>query len=350
MTKERAGEKTTRTGIPRGNPRFRILVTGGTGFLGKRLVQKLIDEGHHVSVFVRRDNEDMPAKAVLYRGDIRDKAALGKAFSGIDVVYHLAICLNEADPEMWDINVSGTQNVVEMCRQKKIKHLIYMGSAGALGETRKPSKEDMPYKPRTWYEKSKVESEKIIRDSKVPYTIVRTTIILGPNLVWMKIFEAAKKGYPIIGSGKNYFQLVYVDDVVRMLDIVKGNSKAINQIFHVASKDTPTYEEVYKMICEELKCKMTKKHIPVRAAYMMSSIHRIKRKMQGKPPSLTMMRSSMDRLIRNRIISIEKAKRILGFEPAYTTREAIRLTIKYLVIASLGYSDYDLVEIHKVKP
>lgn len=218
-----------------------------------------------------------------------------------------------------------------------------------LGETKTPAKEDFPYNPKTGYEKSKMESELIIVRSGVPYTIIRTTIIIGPNLIWAQIFEAAKRHYPIIGSGKNYFHLVYVDDVVSILEMVKNNGSAINQTFHVASKDVPTYEEVYQMICDELKTDMTKKHVPVFLAYLASYLHKIKRKAQGKQPSLTKSKSSIDRLVRNRIISTEKAKTVLGFEPSYTTKQALHETIKYLKIARLGYSDYELAEVHRAK-
>lgn len=327
---------------------MKILVTGGTGFLGKRLVQKLLAERHGVTVFSRHEHEDLPANVRTVLGDVRDKDALRKAFPA-DIVYHLAICLNESDPQMYEINTTGTKNVTELCKEYKVKQLIYMSSSGVLGETKVPAKENFPYRPKTKYEKSKKESEIIIKSSKVSYTIVRTTIVIGPNLIWAQIFEAAKKKYPVIGSGKNYFHLVYVNDVVELLDLVRNHSKAINQTFHIASKDTLTYQEVYKIIADELGVEMTKKHVPVFLAYFGSYIHTLKRKLQGKQPSLTKSKSSIDRLIRNRIISFEKAEKFLGFTPKYDTRTAIRETIKYLKIARLGYSDYELAEVHKIK-
>lgn len=328
---------------------MKVLVTGGTGFLGKRLVQKLLESGDQVRVFCRNVKDDLPEDVELYTGDIRDKAALRKAFSGVDIVYHLAVCLNEADPLMYEINIKGTQNVVELCKEAKVQQLVYMGSSGVVGETREASKENMPYNPKTLYEKSKAESEKMIKNSGITYTIVRTTIVIGPNMIWAQIFEAARKRYPIIGSGKNYFHLVFVDDVVRMLLTVKNNNKAINQVFNVATKDTPTYEEVYGFIAKELHTTVPEKHVPLWIAYFGSFLHSAKRKAQGKQPSLIKMKSSIDRLVRNRIISTEKAKAVLGFEPQYTTPEAIHETLKYLKIARLGYSDYDLTEIKKAK-
>src|SRR3989338_7286651 len=301
-----------------------ILVTGGTGFLGKRLVQQLAKK-HKVYVYSRHKHED--SIGILIEGDIRDKESLEAAFRNkIDVVYHLAISLNESDPDMFEINTKGTRNVAELAKKHRVKQIIYMGSSGVLGETPKPAKEDMPYNPKTLYEKSKMEGEKIIKQCGAPYTIVRTTIIIGPNLIWTQIFGAARKGYPMLGDGDNYFHLAYVEDVVRMLLIVLENKKALNQTFHAATKDTPTYYEVYKIICEELCVKMTKKKVPLALAYTASYIHTIKSKLRGKQPSLIKSKSSIDRLVRNRIISIEKAKRVLGFEPKFSTREAIRET------------------------
>jgi nucleoside-diphosphate-sugar epimerase len=326
-----------------------ILVTGGTGFLGKRLVSQLLKERHNVSVFVRHAQDEFPKNVRIFTGDVRNAHELGPAIQGADIVCHLAICLNESDPNMWDINVNGTKNVVNLCKKHKVKQLVYMSSSGVLGETKEPSKEDFHYNPKTRYEKSKMESEKMIISSGVPYTIVRTTIIIGPNMVWQKILGAAKKGFPIIGSGKNFFHLVYVDDVVRMLCLSIKNKNAKNNIFHIASKDVQTYDEVYSIMCDALKCKKTEKHIPIWLAFTMSRLHTMKRKLQGKQPSLTMMRSSIERLVRNRNMSIEKAEKVLGFVPRYSTKDAIYETVKYLKIAQMGYSDYDLSELHKIK-
>lgn len=326
-----------------------ILVTGGTGFLGTRLVSQLLKQGDKVTVYARYPLPELEGKVRFVAGDIRDREALRNAFEKIDVVYHLATCLDEANPEMYEINVKGTENVIALSKEFGVRQLIYMSSSGVLGETAGPSREDMPYNPKTAYEKSKMESEKLIVASGLPYTIVRTTIILGPNPVWMQIFGAARKGYPVLGSGKNKFHLVYIDDVVNLLLHVKSNAKAMNETFHVASPDTPTYSEVYKMICDELKVPMTKKHVPLFVAYFMARLHEFSCKLWHKKPKLTMMKSSIDRLVRNRILSIEKARRVLGFEPKYTTRQAIHETVKYLGIARLGYSDWELSKIHRIK-
>ena len=325
-----------------------VLVTGGTGFIGKRLVSKLIKDGDDV-VVTARESEGLPDSVRFVKADIRKKAELENAFKNIDVVYHLAVCLDESSTDMRDINVGGTKNVVDLCKKFRVKQLVFMSSSGVLGETKDPSKENFPYNPKTEYERSKMEAEMIIKNSGVNYTILRTTIVIGPNPIWAAIFEAARKQYPVIGSGKNYFHLVYVEDIVSALLLVKLNKKSFGQIFHIASEDTPTYEEVYRIISDELNVGMTEKHVPVWLAILGSRLYELKCRITVKKPKVTKMRQSIYRLIRNRIISTEKARKVLNFQPAFDTKTAVKETIKYLKISRLGYSDYDIADISRIK-
>ena len=293
-----------------------ILVTGGTGFLGQRLVPRL---GRSVRVF----SESAPT----FHGTVRDIVALQRAFPA-DIVYHLAASLDESDPEMYDINVEGTENVVRLCRKYKVKQLIFMSSPGVLGETLIPARETFPYNPKTLYEKSKAECERLVVESGVPYTIIRAPIILGTNKIWQSIVRQARRGYPIIGPGDNRFHLAHIDDVVDLLVRVRENKAALNQIFHVATKDIPTYREVYATIARELGAEMTTRQIGVRSARLYATLHTVSRQVRGQRPDVTKMRSSIDRLVRNRAVSVAKAREVLKFSPKYDTKRAIRQTVR----------------------
>lgn len=308
---------------------MRILITGGTGFLGSRLVERL-SKNNHIYVLSLLEDAGRNENVDFIKCDIRNKTDLKRLFpENIDVVCHLAANLDESDKNMYDDNLSGTSNIIEVCKEVGIKQIVFMSSSGVLGETKVPAKEDFPYKPKTEYEKSKTECEKKIISSGITFTIIRAPIILGTNEIWKKIFEAARHQYPIIGSGKNYFHLAYVDDVAGLIEKVIGNNDASNQIFHIATPDAHTYEEVYAMICEELNVPLTKKHIPVFLVRLMSAFHNLSCKLRGEKPKLTLMKSSIDRLIRNRIISTEKLS-MLGFEPKYSTRKAIKETVGHI--------------------
>ena len=149
---------------------------------------------------------------------------------------------------------------------------------------------------------------------------------MGNNDIWLKILKAAKKRFPIIGSGENKFHNAYVDDVADLLVLVKDNKKAENEIFHIATKDVPTYEETYRMMAEELGTQMPKIHIPAFAMRLLSSIATF---LLGSKTPLTLRKDNIGRLITDRTFSIEKAKAILNFVPKYDTRTALKEMIDY---------------------
>ena len=311
---------------------MKILVTGGSGFLGMRLVERLVSKGHDVTVFFRHDSPEIKkagTKQII--GDVSDHDALSGALSRIDIVYHLAANLDESDPSMEQDNRKSTENVIDCCREKKIKRLIFTSSIGVLGNTDAPVTEDMPYNPTTRYEKSKMDCEKLIKESGIPYTIARITIIYGPNRFWGQIFKAAKKGYPVIGSGSNFWHLVYVDDAADALCLML-NEKAKNQIYHLADDDPHTYRETYKVICEVLHLPEPNKHVPEFVVKAVALLHETKCRITGKRPNVTKMRSSIDRLIRNRIVSIEKAKKEINYKPKYDLRKGMEKTSEGLKI------------------
>ncbi len=305
---------------------MKILITGGTGFLGTCLAKKLLLAGHSVIVYSRHKSESikkMGAKQVT--GDINDKNKLNCALKSIDTVYHLAANLDESNPKMYKQNIETTKNVISACKKNKIKHLIFTSSIGVLGYTKRPATEDMPYNPTTVYEKSKAECEKLIKASGLSYTIARITIIYGPNKFWNQIFSAAKKGYPVIGNGNNNWHLVYIDDVVDALSLMLKD-KAENQIYHIADNDPHTYLETYKIISETIGAPVPKKHIPVLLIKAMALLHETKCKILKQKPNVTKMTSSIDRLIRNRTVSIEKAKKELGYNPRYDLKRGMKKT------------------------
>ncbi|MBI5332071.1 MAG: NAD-dependent epimerase/dehydratase family protein [Candidatus Aenigmarchaeota archaeon] len=319
-----------------------ILITGGTGAVGARLAMVL---ARHNRVFIptRKNIENIRADTRTKDNNIfyvqKDLLKDDADLRGIDIVYHLAANTNETDPDMYKQNIALTRNVVEMAKKAGVKHIILLSSSGVLGETDEPSKEDMEYNPFTKYEESKMISEQLVKESSIPYTIIRASIIMMPNNIWRAIIGAAMKGFPLIGSGENKFHLSYINDVIALLALVKDRQKAKNQTYHIAAKDSPTYFEVYKMICSELRIPMTEKRIsPALLKFLL---------LFKNDPVIN--RHTVDRLLRNRQLSTEKTKQELGYEPRFTTQQALAETIKGLKLMKLGYSEHDVAEISMMK-
>jgi nucleoside-diphosphate-sugar epimerase len=286
---------------------MKILMTGATGFIGKHLLSKLKND------------------VIIYKGSIMKKDDMEKYFP-VDIVYHLAAVLDESHTLLWHINVDGTRNVAELCKKYNAK-MIYLSSSGVLGETIEPAKENAPYNPETRYEESKAEAEKIIINSGINYTIIRAPVIIGPNEIWLKIFQRIGK-MPVIGSGENKFHLAYIDDVIDLLIFVREKKAADKQIYHIATVDVPTYLDVYRMIRKELRINSEEKHIKIYLAYAMSFLDSLYCRLTGKKQDVFFMKSSIRRIVRNRILSTEKLKEI-GFKPKYDSKKALKDTINY---------------------
>ncbi len=206
---------------------MKILITGGTGLIGSELSKELKKQGFDVF---------SPSSKEL---DITKKISLDDHY---DVVFHLAAILDEKNPFLWKVNVEGTKNVVENVSFDKI---VYLSSVGVLGygENLKPSSQ---YNPQTPYEKTKVEAEKIIKKYCDNYLIIRCPVLIGPNKYWKKIFDLAKKDFPLIGSGTNIFPLTYYKEVVDLL----ANEKYfyyMHDVYHFVQFQK-TYKEVYEDI------------------------------------------------------------------------------------------------------
>ena len=309
---------------------MRILVTGATGFVGRHLVNELVKK--HKVLALSRDPDKardiLPENVEIIRGDITDRESLkGLRRKRIDVVYHLAAEIDESSKRLWEINVTGLRNILDVFRNKRLERFIYLSSIGVLGGTSIPAKENFPYNPETRYEASKAEAERIIADYwlkyQIQYTIIRSTIIYGPNKVWAGIINAAKKGFPLIGSGENKFHLIYIDDVVSAL-VLALSPIARNKTYNIAGPDSLTYKETYNIICKILGSKMPSMKVPRSAAIAFASIY------SKVNSNLTVNPANIKRLTRNRIVDYSLAERELGWKPVTHLEKGMRITIKEL--------------------
>lgn len=206
---------------------MRALVTGATGFVGSHLVDRLLARGHEVVALIRS-----PAKAQglaergvqLVRGDLGDLPALTAAAEGTDVIYHVAALTGAVDEaEFLQANRDGTANVVQAARAAGGDPRLVLISSMAAGG---PADRDRPRdgggedRPVTMYGRSKLASERVVREQPLPWTILRPPTIYGPrdrdNLI--TIFRAARSGFsPVFGDGSQQLSMVHVDDLAEAI-------------------------------------------------------------------------------------------------------------------------------------
>lgn len=305
-----------------------ILVIGGTGFVGKELVEALAKQKRlKVTVFDRTIKNRVSGVSYL-KGDVTDSDVVRRAVRGQDYVYHLAAIIDETVPKklMFDVNLGGTVSVTEACRKEEVKRLIYVSTAGVMAETNGRADEKTPYGPRTNYERSKTLAEKTILEYykryKLPVIIIRSALLYGPNAYWNVILKEAQKLFPVIGSGKNKWHMLYIKNLIPVLMNARTRGKPGN-IYVIADQEAYSYEDMYRVIREELEIKKEPAHIPVWFAKFIAFLYRI----GGKKSIVN--KDHIERLIKNKWYDISKAKKHLKYNPKYNFNKGIRETIKY---------------------
>jgi len=295
---------------------LKILVTGSRGFIGSALVKELQRRGHFVKEF-----------DLILGDDLRKKQHCSKAVKGMEIVIHLAALLEETASlsDLREVNVKGTENLLEASAKERIKQFIFLSTVGVMGGIKQKVSESAPLNPKTKYEKSKAEAEKIVLNSQelLPITILRSAMVLGPNSYWKEIISLIKKGFPIIGSGKNNFQIIYYKDLISAILFVLNNPKTENSLFIVAEEKGKILREFYSLTQKELGIKREIKTTPKFLALIPSFLYRF----IGKKSIL--LPEHIERLVRERNYSIEKIKS-LGWNPYWSTEEAVKETIKEL--------------------
>lgn len=299
---------------------MKILVTGSDGFVGKELSRALLQRGHEVSGFDIAGGQD-----ILNRGQARD------AVKGMHAVYHLAAQLDEGAGDLFKVNVQGTKNMIEACAEERIQQFIFLSTAGVMGDLKKGLRADesTPMKPVTRYEKSKAEAEKIVLryQEALPVTIVRSALVLGPNSYWKDIVEQIVHGFPMVGNGENAWQVIFCRDLVDALVFLLGREDALGETFIAAERRGMTLRELHDEIRRQAGITEPTKTISPLMAKAAAWIFSTTSMLSGK--RTVIMPSHIDRLVRERNYSTAKIN-ALGWEPKYSTKEAIRETLQAL--------------------
>jgi nucleoside-diphosphate-sugar epimerase len=227
---------------------MRVLVTGGAGFIGSHLAERLAADGHEVLVLDnlstgRRENLEAGARPgtrgrlTLVEGDVRDEAALARVARGCEVVYHqaalAAVARSVEDPlEVYDVNVRGTLRVLEAARAAGVRRVVFASSASVYGDAASlPKREDQPPRPRSPYAATKAAGEGLMSAWQATYGLETVSLrffnVYGPRqsprsryaAVIPAFLAAVGRGeQPVIyGDGQQTRDFTWVEDLVEGL-------------------------------------------------------------------------------------------------------------------------------------
>jgi len=250
---------------------MKVLITGGNGFIGIKLVKALLKKNYEVRVFdnLSKGDNRLPKEVEFVQGDLRNKEDIDKATKGVDYVFHkAAVAINrslEFPEESLDINLKGSFNVFESCLKNKVKKVIFSSSASVYGNPEKlPVNEDDRKDPVTPYCISKLASEYLLKffsDQGLNYIVLRYFNVYGEgqNLdafytsVVDKFVEKVlnNESPEIHGDGEQSMDMVHVNDIIKA-DIKAMESDVTNEVFNVGSGKQTTVKELAEKILELL--------------------------------------------------------------------------------------------------
>jgi UDP-glucose 4-epimerase len=300
----------------------RVLVTGGAGFIGSHLVDRLVDEGYDVRVIDNLysgkleniEHHIKSGKVDFVKGDIRDASLVKISLAGVEAVFHLAAIISVpfsvSNPQLTlDVNLAGTTNLLNACSKKNIDKFVFVSSCAVFGDTKiLPVNENASTNPISPYAESKLLAERdclnFQQKGLLQSVVLRFFNVYGPRQgmneysgVITRFINRAKQKQPltIYGDGSQTRDFVNVKDIVQALYACMKNKSANGEVFNIGSGNPTSITELAKTVLE-----ITGQNLKIR--YELARAGDIK----------------------DSYADISKAKRFLSYEPKVTLRDGLK--------------------------
>lgn len=314
------------------------LVTGATGGIGRRLVQRLLDEGVKVRVLARNAAKATSLGDVdIIVGDISDARRAQEAVEGVDTVFHLAAWMNKpfSRAAAEAANVAGVEYLLHAARRAGVERFVHVSTVAVYGPVSSGDiDEDAPYwKIDDLYSDTKAEGEAralaFARETGFPVVVVRPAMVYGPGIEpWTLLpVKSIKSGSPlIIGDGNAFVNPVYVDTVVDALLLAATREGVNGEAFNISDGVGVTWNEFFgyygRMVGKSVR------KVPQALAENGAALAGAVAKLIGQPPRAT--REMVGVMTGRPVFTIDKARARLGFEPRVNLEEGMRRTEQWL--------------------
>jgi dihydroflavonol-4-reductase len=301
---------------------MRAFVTGASGFVGSRLVDRLIETGWTVRGFdVGRGTADKPGLEFV-EGDIRDETLIDRSIEGSDIIFHLAAALGAArlgEKGFLAVNEGGTRNVLEAALHRGVKRVVHFSSAGVLGHVaeNRPAGEDHPLDPRDPYDRTKLAGERAaleIAGRGLNVTVIRPGWVYGPgDRRSFKLIRSIAHGrFILVGRGASIQTPIFVDDLIRGAILAAERGKA-GGVYNLAGDEALTVRAMAEMIAAACGTKIPRLRIPTGPTRLAAAIMGGAFGLIGKEAPLNPSRLAF--FLHPKPLAISKARAELGFRP-----------------------------------
>lgn len=315
-----------------------IFVTGGTGLVGSHVVEKAIKCGHTVRCLVRAtsDTKWLTAWGVdLIEGDLADAGALRAGVDGADWVFNCAAKVGDWGTleEFRKLNVEAFRLLLDAASDAKVERFVHVSSLGVYegrdhfgtDETTPPAADSLDA-----YTRSKTEAEALAlsyyKQRGLPVAIIRPGFIYGERdrTVIPKLLKALRGTFAYFGSGDQALNCIYVKNLVHAIFLAAEVPGAVGEVFNVTDGARVSKKQFIGRVAELAGLKPPRRRIPRWLAGFLASRMEARAKRRGatEPPLINKARYKF--LALNLDYSIEKARRVLGYDPPYTTEQGLQ--------------------------
>lgn len=307
---------------------MKVLVTGGSGFLGINLIRYLHARGHElVNLDIADfDYPDMKDKITDIRGDIRNRKDVERAMEGVHQVVHCAAALPLYSPQdIYTTDVEGTRMVLEVAHERTASRVVMISSTAVYGiPDHHPLYENDRLEGVGPYGQAKIQAEMVCleyRGKGMVVPIIRPKSFVGPERlgVFALLYDWAQSGhnFPMIGSGNNRYQLLDVEDLCQAIYLCMTlPDEVVNDTFNVGAKVFTTMKKDYQAVLD--RAGRGKKIIGFPAAPAIWGL-RFLEMLHVSP----LYKWVYETASKDSFVSIEKAERVLGYKPQYSNKDAL---------------------------
>jgi len=321
---------------------MRYLITGATGFIGPYLVRSLKKAGHSSRCLVRASSNTAALadqEVELVPGDVTDRNSLAGVADGMDVLVHMAtlghmsnFAAGESDFEQ--INVRGTVNMMKTALAAGVEKIVHCSTVAAMGICSDvPATEESRCSPHHPYGRSKLQAEKevlrLVAAEKLPAVIIRFSMVYGPGdpRDVLKLTRLAKRGLlPKVGRRPKLTPLVHVEDAVDGILCAAARGKP-GAIYLITNRRSEPFDKIAAIIKHALGVRRIPLYIPEWTALAAAFIVERGCTLLRKPPPVTV--KNIESTLADRVFSIEKAQRELGFDPKIDPATGLRETVAW---------------------
>ncbi len=315
------------------------LVTGGHGFIGSHLCERLVAEGHQVRVLARGGSDLSPLsglKVNVFRGDLQGPLDLSEALRGVHWVFHLAGALKGfCEADLMAVNRDGTRRLTEACaaHASELRRFLLVSSLAAAGPSpggAEPLTEAAPPRPLTWYGRSKLEAERMVLAAGLPCAILRPPVVFGPrDRDVLSVFRIAKRGLvPIPGHRERHYSLIFAPDLAKGLLRAAMGPMPSGEIVNLTGPEVATWADLGLRIASTLGRRGRVVPVPEGVLRLAGRLADAASRLRGRPGIFSAQKVE-EMLAPAWVASPEKARQMLGWSATTPLDEALALTARW---------------------